>query len=267
MLILDKKIWLFLIIYIAMIIALPFLYPTEFSRLNSIGISSLFSLVLIGIFVRSHVVKFSLKPNQKIINWKYLIPISVTILVYALVSSNYLNYKNTSVSLIIYTLLIAFIQTVSEELIFRGILLNNILKNTNNLSKAVIYSAILFGALHLFSLIKTNDYSSVINQVIMATMAGIFLGSFFVFCRNIYYVAFLHLLINIPAYFKRITAAGTIENTNDVSLSLADTLISSFMVFVLYSPFLLIGLFILFKAKKEFISSEPKLKKENSFSL
>jgi len=213
------------------------------------------------------VVKFSLKPNQKIINWKYLIPISVTLLIYALVSSNYLNYKNTSISLIIYTLLIAFIQTLSEELIFRGILLNNILKNTNNLSKAVIYSAILFGVLHLSSLIKTDDYASVINQVIMATMAGIFLGSLFVFCRNIYFVAFLHLLINIPAYFKRITATSTIENTNDVSLSLADTLISSFMVIVLYSPLILIGLFILFKAKKEFISSEPKLKKENSFSL
>ncbi len=250
-----------------MIFAIPFLYPTEFSRLNTIGFSSLCSLVLIGIFVRSHMVKFSLKPNQKIVNWKYLIPISVILLIYALVSSNYLNYKNTSVSLIIYTLLIAFIQTLSEELIFRGILLNNILKNTNNLFKAVIYSAILFGVLHLLSMTKTNDYASVLNQVIMATMAGIFLGSLFVFCRNIYYVAFLHLLINIPAYFKRITDTSTIENTNDVSLSLADTLISSFMVFLLYSPLILIGLFILFKAKKEFISSEPKLKKENSFSL
>jgi membrane protease YdiL (CAAX protease family) len=182
-------------------------------------------------------------------------------------SSNYLNYKNTSISLIIYTLLIAFIQTLSEELIFRGILLNNILKNTNNLFKAVIYSAILFGVLHLFSLTRTNDYASVLNQVVMAAMAGIFLGSLFVFCRNIYYVAFLHLLINVPAYFKRITVASTIENTNDVSLSLADNLISSFMVFLLYSPLILVGLFILFKAKKEFISSEPKLKKENSFSL
>jgi len=266
MLKLNKKTWLFLLLFIVLQILLGNLYPDNFSKLDKIGLNFFFILVLIGLFVRSHKVVISLKPNNKILNWKYLIIIILVLLIYSIYSSNFLDYKNSSFSIILYTLFVAFIQTLSEELIFRGILLNDFLIKTKNLYKAVFYSAIFFGLIHLFSLTKTSDYVAVFNQVIMAFMAGVFFGALFVYCRNIYIIGFLHFLINIPAYFNRIIHSSNTETIIDESVSVLETIFSSIGIILIYSPLLYIGFFILKRIKKNnSFKIEPII--ENSFSI
>ena len=85
-------------------------------------------------------------------------------------------------------LAVAIAAPVLEELIFRGIILDGLLKRRSKWS-AIIISSLLFGLLHL------NPW-----QFVGATILGIFIGWVYSRTHNIMYCMFIHFVNNFTAY-------------------------------------------------------------------
>lgn len=76
-----------------------------------------------------------------------------------------------------------------EEIIFRGIILNGFLATYSHL-KAIIFSAILFGLIHLQP-----------NQVLGAVLIGLFLGWVYYKTRSVGVTIILHAVANLTGLF------------------------------------------------------------------
>ena len=89
---------------------------------------------------------------------------------------------------------ILIIAPAIEELLFRGIILNGFLSNYSS-SKAIIFSALLFGAIHL-----------VPSNICTATIVGLLLGWVYYQTKSLLYTTILHVTANIfgliAVYFR-----------------------------------------------------------------
>lgn len=257
---LDKKKWIFLVLLIISGLVLKYILPTNFEQLNKLGIYFIFLLLLIFFFFRKQKVIFSLKLKRKIQHkWLALLVLS-TLLIYAFYSIDFPTSKTLNIYFVIYVICIAYIQSFTEELIFRGIIFNNYLLKKVSLIKAVFYSSLLFGLSHLTSLTKTNDLFAISNQIIIAVFIGFFFCALFIYFRNIYLIGLFHMLINVPAYFNRIILNSQ-ETSNMINeSSFLENLLSSVAIMIIYSPLLIVGLFLLHKAKnKQFLKVEEEM--------
>lgn len=95
------------------------------------------------------------------------------------------------IEIIIFCMLIYIQSTIFapifEEILFRGIILNGMLsKYKNNQGRAVLYSAIIFGVVHLN-----------IPQGINAMMVGLILGFIYYSTKNIKLCIFVHFINNL----------------------------------------------------------------------
>ena len=102
------------------------------------------------------------------------------------------NAETTEV--IVFGLLMYFqtiiVAPIFEELLFRGIILNGLLnKYKNNSKKAIIYSAIIFGMVHLN-----------IPQGINAFIAGIILGFIYYYTKSMKLSIFAHFVNNLITF-------------------------------------------------------------------
>ncbi len=88
-------------------------------------------------------------------------------------------------NLILAIFVMGVLPAVAEELVFRGILLGNLLKLTQNRNAAIVFSALIFSFLHFQVL-------SVLPMIFM----GLILGYVYVKTKNIQYSMLIHFLFN-----------------------------------------------------------------------
>jgi membrane protease YdiL (CAAX protease family) len=93
------------------------------------------------------------------------------------------------VSGIFFSFILFVIVALNEEILFRGYILNNLL-DTSNKYVALLISALIFSMLH--SLNPNFSFLAFINIL----LAGIILGSTYIFTRNIWFPISLHLFWN-----------------------------------------------------------------------
>jgi len=86
--------------------------------------------------------------------------------------------------------------SVLEEFIFRGIILVVFLNKYSSI-KAIIYSAISFGLIHLLNLASDKELIWVLGQVIWSSVTGLFYGYLFLRTRSLLPVVLVHYLFNL----------------------------------------------------------------------
>jgi membrane protease YdiL (CAAX protease family) len=86
--------------------------------------------------------------------------------------------------------------SIFEEFIFRGIILVVFLNKYSSI-KAVIYSAISFGLIHLLNLASDKEMIWVLGQVIYNSIAGLFYGYLFLRTKSLLPVILIHYLNNL----------------------------------------------------------------------
>jgi membrane protease YdiL (CAAX protease family) len=97
------------------------------------------------------------------------------------------DYKN----LVLYSIFMLFFASFSEELFFRGLILNYIKQFTGKYGNiiALILSSIIFGATHLGKF--------AVSMFLLATIAGIFYGLVYIRTKNLVCAAIIHTLTNL----------------------------------------------------------------------
>lgn len=155
----------------------------------------------------------------------------------------YLSTPNKTLTFNSFTIFSSILYCLSiglwEELLCRGLLLTNMLKKWGNTKEgilaSILLSSIIFGALHLISLLYANTFSAV-NQVIYATVMGVLLGSIYIKTKSLVSVILLHMLFNFSAYL----APHIIVNSNGASGILFIIVFLFFILIWLLSSFFII---------------------------
>lgn len=96
--------------------------------------------------------------------------------------------------------------SILEEFVFRGVILSMFL-NKYSATKAIVFSAISFGIIHLLNLADDRELIWVVGQVIWSSIMGLFYGYLFLKTRSLLPVALVHYLGNlfigtITSYFQ-----------------------------------------------------------------
>lgn len=128
---------------------------------------------------------------------------------------------------------------VFEEFLFRGLILNIILKKMQEHSfkskmTAVVISSVLFGVVHLLNLFSAPQLiNETIDQVFYAAFIGVFLGALYLRSHNIWVVVFYHAIYDmaseLPVIFHEIPAQAIIDET--VSEAVLNIIVSSVFIF------------------------------------
>jgi membrane protease YdiL (CAAX protease family) len=135
---------------------------------------------------------------------------------------------------------------VFEEVLIRGIILNNMMKKWGGTKKgiylAVFMSSLFFGIAHLVNLIESPGLVIVtLAQVVYAFFIGVFFASVYLRSKNIWVVIIYHALMDFASYYTDVFSKA-VEMT-DISLQAACVNI------VLTSVFLMMGLWLLRKVE------------------
>ncbi|NNK72798.1 MAG: CPBP family intramembrane metalloprotease [Flavobacteriaceae bacterium] len=247
----DKRIWFLFAGVVAILLLAGYLTRNLEDSIYRSGLKGILFIALIIPLFSSRKMLIGLKPNSRVSNFKYIVPFLIILLIYALMRSQYFNYETWSTGYIGLVLLMCYLQTLGEEFIFRGVLINEYLSSGHDITRAAWYSSILFGALHLIALFGDKDLISVINQSIVGIFLGMFLAGIFLVSRNIYMTGLAHMLINIPSYFKLPESDITelAESSPIAEIPWVDTLLGTIILLVIYSPFLISGIWLISKAR------------------
>lgn len=135
---------------------------------------------------------------------------------------------------------------LAEEIFFRGIIAESILKRFGNSVSGVIFSVILsgiiFGVVHILNFFSGQSLEESVIQAIATSMLGILLSAIYVRHRNIFGVAVLHALLDFMTMFTRGFfqggSIGYVATDIDFWASLKQALISQ-------SIFIIVALWVL----------------------
>lgn len=105
---------------------------------------------------------------------------------------------------IILMYIIYFIEVgIAEEFVYRGAILNTLMKhygkNTKGVYIAIIISSLLFSCMHLSNIFAGVSVTGAIIQAIATVPMGMLFAAIYLRSRNIWAVAFLHGFIDIAA--------------------------------------------------------------------
>jgi len=139
-----------------------------------------------------------------------------TLILYSL---GYLEFSSFHLNLqtFLLTFILFILVSFQEEILFRGYILNNLLTTRMNKYIALLLSAILFALFHAF-----NANLSLVGMINLL-LAGIILGSTYIFTQNLWFPISLHLFWNFfqgPIFGyavsgQNIDSMATIELTGD----------------------------------------------------
>jgi uncharacterized protein len=135
---------------------------------------------------------FSLKNRFKDILFGFIVALSIigggSLILYYL---NYIDFLSARID--IYSLLLSFILFVmvalNEEILVRGYILNNLMSSMNKYW-ALLISATIFSLFHIL-----NPHFSLLSMINIV-LAGIILGSTYIFTKNLWFPISLHLFWN-----------------------------------------------------------------------
>jgi membrane protease YdiL (CAAX protease family) len=119
-------------------------------------------------------------------------------------------------SFVIIPLTVAFSVAIFEEILIRGIIFRIIEEGLGSYI-ALIISAMIFGALHLF-----NSHATLISAVCIAIEAGLLLGAAYIYSRNLWLPIAIHFAWN----FMQSGIFGAVTSGNDSTTSLLTTQIT-----------------------------------------
>jgi membrane protease YdiL (CAAX protease family) len=109
--------------------------------------------------------------------------------------SFFINTSSASLdySLIALVAFTTFLVGLSEELVYRGVILKTLLKNTSTL-KAIVYSSILFSLLHSVNIIGGATVMSVVFQLVMTFVMGFYFAGLAIKLNNLTLLIIFHFL-------------------------------------------------------------------------
>jgi len=182
----------------------------------------------------------------------------ITVGVIELVSL-YLSFDKSSVSLpsiekIMFFTLVMVLIGIFEEVLCRGVILNNMINKwgytKTGIIKAVILSSLIFGVGHLVNLfIYPTLIIRTLVQVMRASLHGFLFASIYLRCKNIWSLVILHGL------YDWLVMASGIYHPVAVTAAPVDISVVSGLINIMYSiPFALVGLFLLRKVLVEDVS-------------
>jgi membrane protease YdiL (CAAX protease family) len=165
------------------------------------------------------------------------------------IPENYQNYYNllkdllmpkNSIDLLVSIISIGIIAPIFEELLFRGIILQNLISNNKNIVMANLFQSLLFGIAHM------NPF-----QLLYAIPIGFYFGILYIKTKNIWVPISIHIFTNSLAiilskieihhpYLKKFLHFGEgVESIKEIPI---DPIIFSLIV-ILFSIFLVPRLF------------------------
>ncbi len=142
--------------------------------------------------------------------------------------------KGASGPLIASVLLSATIVGLSEELTFRGFVLESLLPG--GLERAVVVSSIVFGLFHFNNLVQAGGggtVGSVSVQVLFAALFGIGFASFRLRTGTIWPVVAFHVFSDFPAFFLQ-NSTGSTSSLNPMTVAIELLLGGTIAVYGLY---------------------------------
>lgn len=115
--------------------------------------------------------------------------------------SNWDAYTSSKTYLLIIFAISVLLVGFAEEISFRGLMLPLFIQTQKEkkygIHLSVLFTALLFGALHYVNLVKEPDnFWGITSQVFFATSIGVFLGGLFLRTGSIIIVSVFHALIN-----------------------------------------------------------------------
>lgn len=126
-------------------------------------------------------------------NFKYFMPFGILIIIIFITFCTTAAWQNADISILILTLATCILVGVSEEVMFRGIVLHSFLKITTK-AKAVMISAILFSLLHSVNVLGGLDFGSMLLQLFSTFVFGIVFACICVKIKNIIPLIIYHAL-------------------------------------------------------------------------
>jgi membrane protease YdiL (CAAX protease family) len=93
-------------------------------------------------------------------------------------------------------LLVTVFYSMFEEVCFRGVFLTMLLRKYGQ-NRAIFYSALAFGAAHIFALLAGGNLVTTVAQVIWAFLFGLFYGYLFVKTGSLWPSLIIHWLSNV----------------------------------------------------------------------
>ncbi len=195
------------------------------------------------------------KPKQ----WKQLWLVWPVIILSVLVGWPFFSgtiHLDTSQPLVIIFYMLVYLSTgFYEEILCRGFMLTGMLRKWGTTQKgiylAVITSSMLFGLIHLISLLFGRiTLMASLTQVLYATFMGVFFAACVLRNNSIWPAIICHALFNICSDFNAIAVNGSFGQVSTTNTTLADAL-STIIVFL---PLFIYGLFILRKVKPNTLS-------------
>lgn len=131
---------------------------------------------------------------------------------------------------------------ISEEIIFRGVILTNLRQHFGNsvagIWKAVIISSVMFALAHVTNVVELTMVEF-LDRLLFCFGMGMILAAIYIRCGNIWVVALLHALVDfstdiIPGMFTvKVQESGQAAGSTDWSFIIAD------LVYVFVAVYLL----------------------------
>ena len=149
--------------------------------------------------------------------------IMIFIFILYMVKKSYLENLSTITTILITTICIA----VSEELVYRGILLNGFMKN-NTKVKSIVYSAIFFSLLHAVNAFAGFSISSVLIQLLNTFIHGLAMGCLMVKTKNLFPFIIFHFIWD----FVMLSSSFAKENAIVILIVLISDIIISFILLI-----------------------------------
>ncbi|MDX1462288.1 MAG: CPBP family intramembrane glutamic endopeptidase, partial [Marinirhabdus sp.] len=133
-----------------------------------------------------------------------------------------------------------------------------------------VYSALIFSFTHVFTIFRTMDISSTINQLVIAFVMGLLLGGLYVKIQNIYVLALAHMFFNLPGYFSEKAISVNATDFTEFTLlpfNLFQSIISLIGILVVYLPFVAFTWYLLRRMRKSNKPATGHVHIEHPFSI
>lgn len=150
---------------------------------------------------------------------------------------------------IVWFLLFVWMIGFTEELFFRGVILESFLRifgNTRSgIWKAVLLGALMFGAMHFTTMLRGHSIQATLFQVFSTTVLGSVFCSIYVRHRSLYGCAFLHAFNNLASLLEY----GICQGRSMDETYLTDSAGNPGLALLMLTPFVIATLVILRKKK------------------
>ncbi|MDE6660268.1 MAG: CPBP family intramembrane metalloprotease [Anaeroplasmataceae bacterium] len=227
----------------------PLLYKLPFYWASTIKYISTLFVVVAVCFIVYHKIPFTLQYKGL---FKGLFTFGLVGLICAVMAFIFSYDKpdikptiSTLIGFILYNLAIA----ISEEFLFRGVMLTQMLDSWKNRKNfiwvAIVISSIIFGLRHFLNLVTTpNTLVATIGQVLFTFMAGFYLCVVYLRTHNIWICIIIHFLEDLFTGFWAIVSSSAA-----IAQNVDGAIVSIVMLVAVHSIYVISGV-IMLKSKK-----------------